>query len=348
MTILPLEWHVEKNQWQNPRIRALLGSVRSLDGVLESNFAILNCSPTRMLEIWDTVRQVCCVLDTEVTRLMSPSSTLPDLDAALGTARERLTFLESEVFVHIRGFPDRPEEHEFDALRRTLCVVIGKLHSFLVDTLGEILAADPRSTHDTDYFLARKFPRDVEEAEWLQTSVCRLDLELRRINADRHAILGIVIDEMRLSNRLPSLEAWHRLAAYLDALGNDFAPRLKGILGLRGIRIDELDVLEAHAGDLPETCRLIDELHGTARIILKNLTNSIADPTDTRDTGEAAMTIVEHSRCARIIVHLQAVEDELRDLAAFVPLWLRNVEQRRALMLRPKNESTADSGAESG
>ena len=42
-------------------------------------------------------------------------------------------------------------------------ITIGKLHGFLVDTLGEILAADPRSQHDVDYFLARKFPRDVEE-----------------------------------------------------------------------------------------------------------------------------------------------------------------------------------------
>ncbi len=347
MPILPLEWHIEKVQWQNPRIRALLGSVRSLDGVLESNFAILHCSPTRLLEIWDTVRQVCHVLNTEVTRLMAQSSTLPDLDSALRTARERLSFLESEVFVHIRRFQDRPEEQEFDALRRTLCVVIGKLHSFLVDTLGEILSADPRSSHDTDYFLARKFPRDVEEAEWLQTSVCRLDLELRRINADRHATLGIVIDEMKLSDRLPSAEAWQRLAVYLDVLGSDFAPRLKGILGLRGIRIDELEVLEAHSGDLPETCRLIDELVAMARVILQTLEVSL-DRSDSQDARETAVMNVERALCARIIECLQDVEDELRDLAAFVPLWLRNVEHRRALMLRHKDGPDSEPGVESG
>ena len=38
--ILPPEWHLEKVRWQNPRIRALLGSVRSLDDVPENNFAI--------------------------------------------------------------------------------------------------------------------------------------------------------------------------------------------------------------------------------------------------------------------------------------------------------------------
>ena len=108
------------------------------------------------------------------------------------------------------AFPDRPEEAEFDALRRTLCVAIGKLHGFLVDTLGEILAADPRSSHDVDYFLARRFPRDVEEAEWLLTSVFRLHAELQYINSERHESLGSVIDEMNRTGRLPSVVDWQQ------------------------------------------------------------------------------------------------------------------------------------------
>ena len=273
--------------------------MRGLDGVLESNFAILHCSPTRLLEIWGTVRQVCHVLRTDVTRLMEQPSTLPNLDTAVRNAREKLAFLYSEVFVHIDRFPDRPEEHEFDALRRTLCVAIGKLHGFLMDTLGEILAADPRSHHDVDYFLARKFPRDVEEAEWLLTSVRRLDIEIKYINTDRHEILGTVIDVMGRSNRLPSAEVWQRLATYLDALENDFAPKLKGIVGLRGIRFDELEVLQAHAGELPESCRLVYELHATACVILGKLTDSL-DRSDSHITRKVAMETVERALCARI------------------------------------------------
>jgi len=137
VTMLPLKWPLEKVRWQNPRIRALLGSVRSLDGVLESDFAILHCSPTRLLEIWDTVRTVCWVVQTKVTRLMEHPSMLPDLDEAVRNARETLTFLDGEVFAHLDRFPDRPEEHQFDELRKTLCITIGKLHGFLVDTLGK-------------------------------------------------------------------------------------------------------------------------------------------------------------------------------------------------------------------
>jgi len=343
-TKLPFEWPLEKIQWQNPRIRALLGSVQSLDDVLESNFAILHCSPTRLLQVWDTVRTVCWVVRTKVTRLMEQPSMLPDLDEAIRNARERLTFLDGEVFAHLDPFPDRPEEHQFDELRRTLCVTIGKLHGFLVDTLGEILAADPRSQHDVDYFLARKFPRDVEESEWLQTSVQQLDSELARLNARRHADLGSVIDTMAKSDRLPSPEAWQPLAAFLDGLESDFAPYLKTIAGLRAIRFGELEVLQAHARDLPESCRVVGELYATAGVVLGTLAASL-DGDDSQAPHRVAADI-EHVLCSRITTCLQVVEDELRDLATFVPLWLSSLEKRRALMLRPKDDVADDTDQE--
>jgi len=325
--ITPLEWPLEKVRWQNPRIRVLLGSVRSLDGVLESNFAILHCSPTRLLEIWDTVRTVCWVVQTKVNRLMEQPSMLPELDEAVRNARETLTFLDGEVFAHLDRFPDRPEEHQFEELRKTLCITIGKLHGFLVDTLGEILAADPRSHHDVDYFLARKFPRDVEESEWLQTSVGRLESELIQLNTRRHADLGSVIDTIAKSGRLPSPEAWQRLAVFLDELESDFAPMLKTIAGLRAIRIGELEVLQSHARDLPESCRVVGELYAS-------------------QATHRVVADIERVLCSRIITCLRAVEDELRDLATFVPLWLSSLEKRRALMLRPKDDVADDSDQE--
>ena len=335
-TTLPVEWPLERMRMQNPRIRALLGSVRSLERVLESNFAILHCSPTRLLEIWDTVRTVCGVVQTEVIPLMKQPSVLPDLDQAIRNAHQTLTFLKGEVFAHIDHFPDRPEEDQFEELRRMLCITIGKLHGILVDTLGEILAADPRSQHDVDYFLASKFPRDVEESEWLQTSVVRLNNDLSRLNARRHADLGSVIDEMAKSGRLPSLEAWQHLADFLGALESVFAPKLKTIAGLRAIRFGELEVLQAHARDLPQACRVVSELYATAGVILYTLT---ASP-DLED-GEATPGVaaeVERVLSSRIVTSLRFIEDELRDLATFVPLWLNSIVKRRALMLRPKDD----------
>jgi hypothetical protein len=338
-TTLPLDWSIERVRWQNPRIRVLLGSVRSLEGVLESNFAILHCSPTRLLEVWDTVRKVCRAVQIKVTRLMDRRSALPELDEAVRNARETLTFLEGEVFVHLDRFPDRPEEDQFDDLRKTLCITIGKLHGFLVDTLGEILAADPRSHHDVDYFLARKFPRDVEESEWLQTSVSRLEGELRQLNARRHSDLGEVIDTMASSGRLPSRDEWQRLESFLDVLETDLAQQLINIVGLRAIRFDELEVLQAHARDLPESCRFVGELYATAGDLLETMAESV-DAEDGDPKGGMALAVVERVLCARIATHLRKVEDELRDLSTFVPLWLSSIEKRRALMLRPKENVT--------
>jgi hypothetical protein len=342
--ISPLDWAIEKTRWQNPRIRALLGCVRGLDGVMESNFTILHCSPTRLLEIWDTVRTVCWVVQTKVTPLMEQPSMLPELDEAVQNARETLTFLDGEVFAHIDRYPGRPEEDQFDELRKTLCVTIGKLHGFLVDTLGEILAADPRSQHDVDYFLARKFPRDVEESEWLQTSVQQFYEELRRLNARLHEDLGSVIDEMSRSGELPSPEAWGRLAAYLKAIEADFSPKLKTLAGLRAIRIGELEVLQAHARDLPESCRVVAELQSTACAVLDELAASFE-----KDISHASRTVatdIERVLCSRIITCLRVVEDELRDMGAFIPLWLSNIEKRRALMLRPKEDEADDTKQE--
>ena len=333
--ITPLEWAIEKVRWQNPRIRTLLGCVKSLDGVLESNFAILHCSPTRLLEIWDTVRAVCQVVRTKVTRLMEMPSVLPGLDEAVRNARETITFLDSEVFTHIDRFPDRPEEHQFEELRKTLCITIGKMHGFLVNTLGEILAADPRSQHDVDYFLARKFPRDVEESEWLETSVRRLENDLMQLNARRHADLRSVIDLMARSGQLPPPEAWQRLAAFLDALESDFAPKLQSIVGLHAIRFGELETLQGHTHDLPESCRVVAELYATAGAVL----DTIGD--DSQEAGGVAAD-AERVLCSRIISCLRVVEDELRDLATFLPLWLSSIEKRRALMLRPKDDVAGD------
>jgi len=342
--ILPPEWHLEKVRWQNPRIRALLGSVRSLGDVPENNFAILHCSPTRLIEIWNTVRTVCSVVQTKVTPLMEQPSALPDLDEAVRNARGTITFLDGEVFTHIARFPDRPEEHQFDELRRALCITIGKLHGFLVDTLGEILAADPRSQHDVDYFLARNFPRDVEESEWLHTSVRRLESELAHLNARRHSDLGSVIDTMAKSGLLPSPEAWQRLAAFLDTLESDFAPKLKTIAGLRAIRFGELEVLQAHARYLPESCQMVGELYTTAGIVLDTLTASL-DGGRSQATHPVAAD-VERVLCSRILTRLRIVEDELRDLATFAPLWLSSIEKRRALMLRQKDDIADDTNLE--
>jgi len=158
--------------------------------------------------------------------------------------------------------------------------------------------------------------------------VGRLESELVQLNARHHTDLGSVIDTMAKSDRLPSPEAWQRLAAFLDELESDYAPKLKTIAGLRAIRIGELEVLQSHARGA----------------VLDTIAASL-DGDDSQATHRVVADI-ERVLCSRIITCLRVVEDELRDLATFVPLWMSSLGKRRALMLRPKDDVADDTDQE--
>ena len=104
-----------------------------------------------------------------------------------------LQMLEVNLFHDLERFPAEDAVGSLTEERKLLCVSIGKLNGFLQDTLGELVAADPRSMHDADYFLSRKFPRDIEEAEWLYASVQDLRSYLRDIERVRYRRLTEVI-----------------------------------------------------------------------------------------------------------------------------------------------------------
>ena len=70
-------WSLERKRWQNPRLRSFLGCLRALDEVLESNFAILHCSPRRLLAMWTRVREISRALRMDVAPLLEPASCIP-------------------------------------------------------------------------------------------------------------------------------------------------------------------------------------------------------------------------------------------------------------------------------
>jgi hypothetical protein len=152
------------------------------------------------------------------------------------------------------------------------------------------------------------------------------------------------MEKMSRSDKLPSTEEWHRLAEFLDALETVFAPKLKTIAGLRAIRFGELEVLQSHSRDLPESCRVVSELYAASNVILYTLKASL-DLEDVTAVRKATAD-VEKVLCSRILTCLRSIEDELRDLATFVPLWQNSIVRRRALMLRPKDGEEDDMGAE--
>jgi hypothetical protein len=323
-------WAREMGRWQNPRIRAFLGTHRILGDVLESNFAILHCSPKRLLEMLVTVRRVAELLRTDITLLLDGPSLIPDLESSRLAVRANLNHIDQTLLKQLDSFPEHTPASRHDELRRFLCVAIGQLHRFLQDSFGGLVSADPRATHDADYYLSKEFPRDIEEAEWLFDSVTRLEHHLRELDRDRPRLVVDVRRALQKEHRVPSREAWAETDCYLERLVTELTPRLREVISLRGIRIEELELLDHYSTEIPTICRILAELHESSCDALGDSTaDHVSASTEARDP-----LLLHRKLCDRMVPQLRSLDDYLRDLGIFVPLWRRDITQRRALLLR--------------
>jgi len=328
------QWSLEKLRWQNPRIRSLLGSVKLLEGVLESNYAILHCSPARLHEIWRQVLQVAELIRSDLAALLTHPSVIPQLEEARQNIHSSLQMLESNLFEDLEQFPAEDAVGGLMEERKLLCVSIGKLNGFLQDTLGELVAADPRSMHDADYFLSRKFPRDIEEAEWLYASVQDLRSYLRDIEHVRYRRLTEVISVIRRDLTLPVADTWRSLEDFLNQLMSGLTVRLNEMLALRGIRFDEMEILDQYAEKIPFKAKLILELGTTGRKAIEFIKEGLGD-SDAEKAQNLRDLIELHAVLSRrIVALLSEIDRSLQDLWLFIPIWLQNIEKRRALLLR--------------
>jgi hypothetical protein len=319
--VTPEDWAAEKAQWQNPRIRALLGCSRILDSVLESNQAILNCAPERLVEIWNAVREVARLLDEEVVPLLEGPSVIVRLEDARLRTRAAALVLTSTVVAEIERMPAEIEEERSKEFRKLLCVSLGQLHDFLQDAFADLMANDPRSFHDSGYFLSRRFRRDVEEAEWLIATVNTLQTQLDDFEPRRQRDLGALLELFARANRtLPEPADLGPMVALLEALVAQLTPRLKEAVALRGIRFAELEVVDRWSAELPTHCRVLLELWDLAA--------------RARRGGAAAESVWEREIVSRSLGLLEDLDGLLKDLRAFLPLWQRGISNRRALVFR--------------
>jgi hypothetical protein len=329
-----LDWALERVNHQNPRIRSFLGCIRLIEGVLESNYALLHCSPERLLDIWRKVRQVSYLIRTQLAALLEFPSRIPRLEEARRSADLALSLLDAHVLRNFDPFPDDVPTDQFMEVRKLLCVSIGQIHAFLHDTFGEMMAADPRSVHDTDYFLSRRFPRDIEEAEWLHSTLVRLTRYLEELDPARERHLSALVTELRQDDTVPSPDAWEPTADFLKVLLTGLTPKLKEVLALRGVRFYEMEILDRHAFEIPHRCRLALALHETALEAVEGIKKAVGGSQLEKEQGVRDLVQCHASFSRRIASQLGEIETVLRDLIAFVPLWIEAVEKRRALLLR--------------
>ncbi|MEM8963518.1 MAG: hypothetical protein AAGD38_18695 [Acidobacteriota bacterium] len=336
------EWSLEKVRWQNPRIRAFLGCIRLLSGVLESNYAILHCSPDRLREIWRRVRHVGTLIRRELRPLLSVPSVIPQLEAARLTASGALELLDENVLQELDGFSETVAEEHLIDVRKLLCVSIGQLHSFLQDTFGEVMAADPRSIHDADYFLSKRFPQDIDEAEWLHGTVQRLGDYLATLERERMHDLAPLINRMKRAQRVPEGRPWQEATAFLHKLLGGLTPKLRELLALRGIRFYEMEILDRYTTEIPTKCRLVIEMHDAAREAIDRMQATAGESRTERDQSVRHLTHCHAVFSRRMATELGIIDEYLRDLITFVPVWLEGIEKRRALLLRRGGEESAD------
>ncbi len=323
-------WQSEMEACQNPRLRTLLGSLRRFSGALESNTAILNSSPRRLMQIWETIREASERIENDLAPLLDSPSVVPDLEVARQAVAANLAHLRLTLLAQVKDLPETPPPNDQDQLRRFLCVAVGQLNAFLQDSFGNLMASDPRGCHDADYYLSKEFPRDVEESEWLYTSVISLDADFHKIEVERRQLFPPFLEKVAGRQRVPEPAEWAPMESFLRFLATEFTDRLKKILSLRAIRLTELDLLSHHANEMPVNCRLLLELYEAGRQTLTAL--AFGDGT-TRDSGPHA-AVVSATFSSRLIPHLRALDDSLRDLGAFIPLWRQGISQRRALAFR--------------
>ncbi len=328
-----LDWALERLNGQNPRIRSFLGSIRLVQGILESNYSLLHCSPERLHDIWGKVRKISHLIRTDIAPRLAVPSLIPRLEEARQGAELSLAMVERHVLRPLDGFPEAVAPDQLRDLRKLLCVTIGQLHAFLQDTFGELMASDPRSLHDADYFLSRRFPQDIEEAEWLHASVDRLQDYLERLEPARERYLRALAERLRQAPAVPRGRLWEDTLVLLDVLVAGLAPKLKEVLALRGVRFYEIEILDRYAAEIPARCRTLFELHQAGAATLDGIESVAGEGGDERDQSALDLQQVHAVFSARMEALLDELDRSLQDLMSFVPIWLDNIEKRRALQL---------------
>ncbi|MCP3957609.1 MAG: hypothetical protein GY719_07120 [bacterium] len=328
------DWNIEKVRWQNPRIRTFLGCIRLLGGVLESNYAILHCSPERLQDIWRKVRQVGEVIRTEMAPLLRSPSRFPALEEARQRAELSLDMLTDSVLTDLERFTAEVAGDQLIKVRKLLCVSIGKMHAFLQDAFGEIMANDPRSFHDADYFLSKRFPQDLEEAEWLHATVSRMLRYLESRKNARSRRLGTIAADIAREQTLPVGQTWEEATLFLHELVEVLTPKLKEVLALRGIRFYEMEILDRYAMQIPTQCQVLIELHATGRLAVEKMKTTHPETLGEREQNVRDLESCHASISARITTLMREIDTELQDLNAFVPIWLDGITKRRALLLK--------------
>jgi len=327
------DWGLERVRVQNPSIRCYLGCIRLIEEVLDGNYAILHCSPDRLRKIWHQVEEVGRLMRSELLPTLEAPSVIPNLGEARRHAAASCRALADSVLAPIEQYAHSRPAYELPDARRLLCVSMGKIHAFLRDTFGEIVANDPRSRHDADYFLSRRFAQDIDEAEWLYSSVYELHDLAQGLERACSTDLTAVLPRMRRERTIPSEPEWERARTIVDSLVVDLLPKVKEVLGLRGVRLDDMETLEAQASAISADCRSLVEARLVGRELIGQLEGAGGSTLEDWEQSAKDLMTCQRVVSGRMVELLTRLHRHVRDLVKQVATAKAGIEKRRALML---------------
>jgi hypothetical protein len=327
------DWSLERVRVQNPSIRSYLGCIRLLEEVLDSNYAILNCSPDRLLRVWHQVEEVRELIRSELVPTLEEPSVIPSLQDARRHAIASHRELAEAVLTPMVDYGHSLRADQLPGVRKLLCVSIGKIYAFLRDSFGEIVANDPRSRHDADYFLSRRFAQDIEESEWLYSSV----YELMDLATGLEKTCSVQFDEllprMRQEQIIPSDEDWGEARRLLETLLGELVPKLKDVLSLRGIRVNDMESLEVLGARISGHCRSLVDVYSVGRDVIENLKGAGGPTMAERGQKVRDLATCHRVVSGRLVEELSKLMASLRTLATDSAQAKAGIERRRALVL---------------
>ena len=337
------QWEEERENYQDPRLRAFLDCLRLLDEVPHSDYSILNCSPPRLREIWSKTQGIADLIGNRIAPLLGTTSCIPRLEEARSNAQVAVEMLESTTLRELAKFPVEIAAESEREIRELLCFCTGQLQDFVQDTCGQLLAMDPRRLADTDLFLSRGFLQRVDEAEYLHDSVRELSRELEHLGEMRHARLTSAATRIEERRRLPDAASWQEVESLLSVLQVTVIPRLKRLLAMRGVRVDEMGDLDRYAMDISNACSVLQALYELGREADDEALASLEEGRQDERGGGGVLASVRWVLSRRLVSLMRRLDEWLHDLTAFVPLWLQGIEKRRALMFSSRRQQHSSS-----
>jgi hypothetical protein len=133
---------------------------------------------------------------------------------------------------------------------------------------------------------------------------------------------------------VPALTVWQPTANFLDVLLSGLTPKLKEVLALRGVRFYEMEILDRHAFEIPHRCHLLLDFQAASLEAVEGIKGAVGGSPAEKEQGVRDLIWCHASFGRRIAAQISEIDTVLRDLVAFVPLWIEAVEKRRALLLR--------------